>query len=462
MEACVTAPTSLEKLWLTEAVRLREEQAGMLDDQEANRQARVAGGDLDQRIVNRASWLAAHNGLAAALQHWKHGAHLALVVLAVCCLVSGAGLGFTALGNGNSPVNVFWALGSLLGLNFLLLAGWLGGLLFAGGRGASLGRMWLWLSEKLARDAQAVHLAPALVLLLQRRRLNRWALGMLVHGLWSLALLSALLITLLLLATRRYGFVWETTILDAETFIHLTRLLGALPQLLGFNVPDIAMIRASGDGALGIDTARQAWAAWLIGVLVVWGIGPRLLLAGFCAWRWKAGRAKLTLDLRLPGYSQLRERLMPTSERLGISDEAPAELAASIDTAAGGPQHGALLVAIELDAQTPWPPTLPSGVRDAGLLDSRESRQRLLEQLTRFPSARLAVACDPRRSPDRGTLTLISELSRCSAETRVWLLPPPAGEPLDGLRLNAWHEALNTLRLSTSDNPLAWLELGHD
>ncbi len=35
------------------------------------------------------------------------------------------------------PVNVFWALGSLLGLHILMLLGWLLGLLFGGGHGSS-------------------------------------------------------------------------------------------------------------------------------------------------------------------------------------------------------------------------------------------------------------------------------------------------------------------------------------
>ena len=42
----MTALTPLQRLWLTETVRLREEHAGPLDDQEANRLARNQGGDL--------------------------------------------------------------------------------------------------------------------------------------------------------------------------------------------------------------------------------------------------------------------------------------------------------------------------------------------------------------------------------------------------------------------------------
>ena len=459
----MTALTPLDTLWLTEAVRLREQQAGALDDQEANRRARAAEGDLQARITHRALWLAERDGMVSALRHWKQGARLALLALALLAIVSGAGLAFAALGDGQTPVNVFWALGSLLGLNLVLLIGWVLGLVFAGRGDGALGRLWLWLSGKLARDAQAAQLAPALILLLQRRRLNRWVLGLLVHGLWLIALLSAMTLLLALMATRRYGFVWETTILGGDTFVSLTQTLGALPALLGFSVPDEAMIRASGNGVLGIEQARQAWAAWLVGVLLVYGIVPRLCLALLCLWRWKHGRAGLKLDIGQPGYAQLRESLMPSSERLGVSDAAPALLHEVQPGASAARSDGAVLVAVELDGQHAWPPQLPDGVTNAGVLDSRESRHRLLEQLTTYPPARLLIACDPRRSPDRGSLALIAELSRCATQTRVWLLPAPGDQCLDPERLDDWRAALEKQQLAWSDDmPLSWLEKGHD
>lgn len=457
----MTELTPLQNLWLTETIRLREEHAGPLDDLEANRLARTAGGDLPSRIARRALWLAERDGLTAALRHWLQGARLALVLLMIFAVLSGAGLAFAALGQ--TPVNVFWALGSLLGINLILLLSWALGLVFAGEHGATLGRLWLWLSEKFARDAKAAQLAPALLLLLQRKKLNRWALGALVNGLWLLAMLSALILLLTLMATRRYGFVWETTILGADTFIHVTQALGYLPSLLGFNVPTEEMIRASGDGALDIESARQAWATWLVGVLVVYGVLPRLLLALLCLWRWNSGKAALRLDLNLPGYAQLRERLMPTSERLGVNDPEPAQLHRVESNVGELASEGALLVAIELDEQRPWPPALPKNVSNAGILDSRESRHKLLEQLSRFPPARLAIACDPRRSPDRGSLALIAELARNAGATRIWLLQAPPGEALDGQRLGDWHAALQQLELPFADcAPMNWLESGHD
>ena len=457
----MTELTPLQNLWLTETIRLREEHAGPLDDLEANRLARAAGGDLPSRIARRALWLAERDGLTAALKHWLQGARLALVLLMIVAVLSGAGLAFAALGQ--TPVNVFWALGSLLGINMILLLSWALGLIFAGEHGATLGRLWLWLSEKFARDTKAAQLAPALLLLLQRKKLNRWALGALVNGLWLLAMLSALILLLTLMATRRYGFVWETTILGADTFIHVTQALGYLPSLLGFNVPTEEMIRASGAGALDNESARQAWATWLVGVLVVYGVLPRLLLALFCLWRWNRGKAALRLDLNLPGYAQLRERLMPTSERLGVNDPEPAQLHRVESNVGERASEGALLVAIELDEQRPWPPALPKNVSNAGILDSRESRHKLLEQLSRFPPARLAIACDPRRSPDRGSLALIAELARNAGATRIWLLQAPPGEALDGQRLGDWHAALQQLELPFADcAPMNWLESGHD
>lgn len=459
----MTALTPLQRLWLTETVRLREEHAGPLEDQEANRLARNQGGDLATRIQNRALWLAQRDGLHDALLHWHQGARLALLLLSLMAVLSGAGLAFSALGNTQQPVNVFWALGSLLGINLILLLSWLAGLLFAGEHGAGLGRLWLWLSEKFSRDAKAAQLPPALLLLLQRRKLNRWALGSLINGLWCLALFSAVVMLLVLLTTHRYSFVWESTLLGSDAFVAITNTLSALPRSLGFGAPSVATIQASTRDVYNTELIRQSWAIWLVVLVLIYGVLPRLLLMLFCRWRWRHGKARLQLDLNLPGYASLRERLMPSSERLGVNDAAPEQLHRVEGGVSAEDSSGALLVAIELDEQRPWPPQLPDSVKNAGILDSRESRQRLLEQMSRFPPARLLIACDPRRSPDRGSLGLIAELARNASATRIWLLQAPPGQALDADRLGDWHDALQQLELPFADcAPLDWLENGHD
>jgi hypothetical protein len=447
--------SNLEQLWLSEAIRLREAQGERLEDREANRHARVSGGELSGRIQARALWLAQRDGQLAALEHYQQGARLALAILLLLAVLSGAALAIGALGDGQRPVNLFWALASLLGLNLTMLTGWLLSWLLPSHAGGTLGRLWQWLSAKLARDAQAAQLLPALMLLLQGQRLSRWGFGLLSHSLWLLSLSSALVMLLMLLASRRYGFVWETT--------SLTQALGAVPALLGFSQPDRLLIRASGAAALVDDSSRQAWASWLLGVVVVFGVLPRLLLTLLCLGCWQRGKRRLCLDLSLPDYQLLREQLQPSSERLGISDSAPEPAPITATNANQQASSGALLVAIELDPQRPWPPPLAKTVADAGVIDSREQRQHLLDQLSRFPPARLAIACDPRRSPDRGTLALLGELARSAAATRIWLLPPAPGEALDSERLGDWHQALAQLHLPYADSaPFDWLETGHD
>jgi len=451
------ALNKLDRLWLAEAVRLTEAHAGQLEDADANRHARARGGDLEQLILTRAERLAERDGLRTALLHWRQAATLVLLALAVFAVFTGAGLAAAALGNGERPVNVFWALGSLLGLHLFTLIGWLLG--FASGGGAGLGRLWLWLSGKLAHDARAVQLAPALLSLLSRAGLARWGLGLLANGFWLLITGTALLVLIAMLSTRRYGFSWETTLLTTDHIVALTQRLGALPALLGFPVPAPAVIEAS-SVALDQEAARQSWAGWLLGAMAVYGVLPRLLLTLLCGWRWRRGLRRLRLDLSLPEYQVLRTRLQPPGETLGVSDAAPDHLPQPPPVIAAGTGCGAVLVGIELDQDQPWPPPLPTGVADAGVVSSRQQRQALLEALIRQPPARLLIACDPRRSVDRGTLKLIAELAQLAAATRVWLV---AAEGADPARREQWRAALRELRLECREEaPLTWLESGHD
>lgn len=456
----------LERQWLVEAIRLREEQAGLLEDAEANRYARLTGTTLAQRIEYRALWLARRDGLRTALQHLRQSARLALLLMLLLSLLTGAGLAYAALGNGQQPVNIFQALFSLLGLNWLMLLIWLSGFLVRGDSASVLGRLWLWLSEKFARDARAAQLLPALLLLLQRERLGRWGLGLLSHGLWLLVQLAAMGVLVGLLSIRRYGFVWETTLLDSDTFVAFTQGVGALPSVFGFELPAIDLIRASGQSAVEAEAARQGWSIWLIGAVLVYGIMPRLLLFLLCFWRWQYGRARLALDPDQAAYVALREQLQPSSERLGIVDAAPADRHSSTGMepipAANG--HGAVLVGIELDESQPWPPPgLAASIRNAGVVESREQRRLLLDELSLHPPERLLIACDPRRSPDRGTLALIDEMVRTAETAKIWLLSPPPGVAVDRAREEAWRHVLQERQLALGRVELLhWLETGSE
>lgn len=458
--------SSFESRWLAEAVRRREERSGAFEDGEAVAAARVAGGDLESRIRRRAQQLGEREGLAAAITSWTARARLATLLLVALAFASGFGAAVAVLGDGTRPVNVVWALGGLLGVHVLSLLLWIAGL-GLGGRdaGGLLGRAWLGLSSRRAGAREMTDVMQALVGLLGPPRLLRWWLGSVTHAVWLAALVGAVVGLTVTLATRRYGFAWETTILPAEVFVRAVRLVGWLPTQFGFAMPDADAVRASGDAALSAEAARIAWSSWLLGCVVAYGVVPRLLLAGVCFGLWRSGRSRLRLDVALPGYAVLVPRLLPASERIGVTDADPGRVAGPHveKRRATGPGR-AVLVGLELARHSGWPPPLPPGATDAGVVDSREDRKRVVAALRVDPPARLLVACDARQSPDRGSLELIAELSRHANDSRILLV---GAAQLDGSgRRQHWHDGLREIGVAPEridENPtsaLDWLGTG--
>ena len=459
------APTlgDFERRWLAETVRLQEEHSAPLEDAEAVRIAKRGPHDLEGRIVDRAAVLARAANLAARLRSWQRHARWSLYALVALAIVGGAGTAASVLGDGSRAVNVVWAVASLLGINLASLLLWLASFATASPDGSALGRFWMWLTARLLRDPKAALLPQALAGMMTRNGLLRWWFGAISHGLWLLALGAALASLLALLATQRYGFVWETTILSADTFVWLVGWLGALPAALGFATPDPEMIRNSGATALVDESARRAWSAWLVGCLLVYGILPRLLLGALSMAMWRRGRERLRLDTTLPGYAILRERLMPSVETLGIQDAQPEALPRfHLEPSHSERSLGALLVGLELPPALPWPPPL-ARARDVGIVNNRAERNRLLEALATTPAERLLITCDAAQSPDRGTLSLITELAAYARHCAVWL-----SGARDSERLAHWREALAAIDLPAGalfenrDAALSWLEAEDD
>ena len=436
--------SSFESRWVAEAIRLYEDSCGPLADAEAVAAVRAGPGSAEARILARAAMLGEREGMVVALAAWKSRARLVLVIASVLALASGFGVALAVLGDGTRVVNVVWALGGLLGVHLLSLALWGVGLCLNGNdAGGILGRAWVWLSARLSNAPVAAYVVLALAGLLGRGRLLRWWLGAVTHGVWLMALLGALVGLLISLSTRRYGFVWETTILSSEVFVELVQFVGWLPGQVGFAVPDAKVIHSSGGGAGRFDeTARIVWSSWLVGCLATYGIAPRAVLWGVCVGLGGFGRARVRLDLRLPGYARLMARLAPESEPIGVTDADPGRGAGPrvADSHVIG-NGAALLVGLELGPRGDWPPALPAGVRDAGVLDTRDQRKSLLAELRSNPPVRLLIVCDARQSPDRGSLELIAELSRHAGSCRVGLLGTEDGAH-GRSHLDHWQEGL--------------------
>ncbi|SSW71676.1 DUF2868 domain-containing protein [Achromobacter agilis] len=462
-------PSRLRAHWLAELVRLREAHWGPLEDADAVRRARQLDADLPARILARAGLLAQRERLAPLVDAWRRSAMGILVALFALAALSGAAAALGALGDGSRPVNVLWALGALLGLHALTFLLWLCSFLFRASAATGLGRLWLWATRKLARGPDGALVPQAFLNLLARAGALRGLFGAISHLLWLTALCAALATLLAVLSTASYRFIWATTLLAPDTFVALTRAIGWLPAHLGFPMPDAAMVRASdGTQALSAD-AQVQWSVWLIGVLVVYGILPRLLAGTLCAASTLRALRGLRVDPALPGFSALRDRLEPPALSTGIDRPVdplhePRVRAAPPAGLDGRP----VVLGLELPADLEWPPSdVPEAVQQAGNLDTREERNRVLDALAQAAATRLLIACDARQTPDRGTLSLIAELAAHAAQTRVWLIPPRASADAAATRAPLWRERLLALGLpadaivQTPAAPFAWLESGH-
>lgn len=85
---------------------------------------------------------------------------------------------------------------------------------------------------------------------------------------------SALSMLILMMATRQYDFIWESTLLGADFFAALTDALTVIPHALGWSAPSVDMIRVTLDTDYNRVLVRQMWAIWLVGAVLIYGVLP--------------------------------------------------------------------------------------------------------------------------------------------------------------------------------------------
>ena len=181
----------LKSLWLTETIHLIESQSGRFADQDINRQVKAMPTSLVNRIITRATLLSKQNGLYLAQKVMLRSIKLSFLLLLFLSLFIGSSLTFGALSQ--NPINLYWALFSLLGVHFITLIIWLCSFLFFSRFGGSLLiHGWLWIAEKLYQKKTVQQLVPAFVSLFGYR--IRWLLGFVLNLFWTVILTSALIV----------------------------------------------------------------------------------------------------------------------------------------------------------------------------------------------------------------------------------------------------------------------------
>ncbi|OCG36556.1 DUF2868 domain-containing protein [Gilliamella sp. Gris1-4] len=405
----------LKSLWLTEAIHLIETESGRFSDQDINRQVRAEQVSLSDRIVMRAIMLSKQNGLYLAQKVLLRSVKLSFVLLLLLSVFLGGSLALGALSQ--NPINLYWALFSLLGIHLITLSIWLSSFFFFSNFGGSLLiHCWLWLAKKLSQKKTVQQLIPAFVELFGSR--IRWLIGFVLNLFWTVILSCALLVLVVLFSTKNYSFEWQTTLLSSDTIVGLTHYLGYLPSFLGFEIPKDEVIKLS-EHALTAGEIRASWAIWLLGVFIVYGLILRFLCMMFCGVNWLISCRRIQLNISHPDYQILANQLQPLfvniedADKLGSSSHQWHFSAHSIEAGEGN-----FLVAI--DVQETW--HYPDSVSFLGFLNTREQRSNILDYLQLTPAQKLLIAVDTDRAPDRGVLNFINQLINKSQQTRIWFI----------------------------------------
>lgn len=457
---------SYRQCWISETVRLHERSHGRLDDSRELMRLRDSGGPVDWRIAQRALALAERSGLDQAVQEWLTALRWGMAAVAAVAMVTGFGAALAVLGDSQAQVNIVWTLAALLGFNLLMLVLWVVGIVTAGRNGGgALGRCWLLLA-RLAGGSRRNTAARAFLSVGTASDVHRWTLSAVTHAFWTLSTLAAIAALLIALSLRAYDFVWETTILSSGVFVQFVQWSAWLPSLMGFAVPDEAMIRASelttaaGSG----ESLRRAWSSWLLGCLLVYGLLPRLLLLLCSVALLLLRMRRCRLDTRKAEWAALAARLSRASEPGQVVDPDTGVAGAyrlQLDPQAGGEP---VMVAMELGGDIDWPPAGADGALTVlGPADDRDRRHEVEHRLREQRPARLLCAVDTRLSPDRGLINGLLTLSACSGGAGLWLMRSGEAGPE---RLESWQQSLTQAGFPPSrqytDGAKArqWLTLG--
>jgi len=393
---------------LAETMReLEESRAPAVPDDAATAAAARLSVPPVQRIVARARMLDPARRVDDAVAGALRAAIGICLAFGALGLLAGAGAA-TAIRTTGATLAVSHALIVLLGVPWLMLLVWLVLSLLPGrGRVAAglpgrLGWAGLRLLERYpGAGPERRALANALTRLTARRGAGIMAL--ITHVFWSGFFVGAIGALWLGFLGLRYDFAWETTILPEAGIAAMLRALALPPHwILGIDMPSTEQVAAVMTGR-SAPAERTLWATWLLAVLAVWGLLPRLALAAGFAWYWR--RMRLALDLDQPGYRRLLPLLAGRpAERSGARGDPPPREHPGASARGPGPGPApAVIVGVELDGHAEWPPPGCDAV-DLGRADARGDRADIMAALHTLEArpAEIIARCSALRTPDRG------------------------------------------------------------
>ena len=451
---------NLMNAWRYESVRLLETVKGELRDDAANQFASRSGSDPSQQLMARASQLANTEGIGLAIENARRWSVRLVIVLWLMSFVLGVSTGLAVLGDSARPVNVLWAIGSLLLVPCLTLMLWVLMISFGSGTGGWLGHWAQWLIGRTLNKGLDSTVWRAWLHLSDRTGTERWWLSLMTHAIWFWMMVGMLIAALFAFSFQHYTFVWQTTWLSPELFVGTVQALGKLPALIGFTVPDVTMIESSGNLALDEPAVRSAWANWLVGTVLVFGCLPRLI-AGLLSYvvirhRYRSSPIGLKDAYALSVLDRMnRDQRRPKADQ----PKGPAD---DLGTLKGlAPEQAmshAVLLAIESDLPTDLMQSPSGATAVLPNVDDNESRRVVLAKLDHLKPAKLLLVVDARLTPDRGSLRVIRSMGERAVQTRVLL-----GHADDvRARVGAWRTKLLAMQVESPmvavNEAANWLE----
>ena len=430
---------------LTELVRTLETQQHIFNADPMLITEKLQGedGTLSQKLHRRASRIDSNGALVRVLSKIDGRLKGIMLIMSIIWCVSGF-LGLFTLLQAN-VVNFFYVLVCLLGFHTLMLVGWLVMTILNHSKHTTNWFASFVSPSYLIRGKDDVTQAAVRLYEQQLQHSGmRWYLGRFSHQLWLATLTGMLLAIIFLLVVRQYSFSWESTLLSDQALITLTQLLGWLPSMVGFSVPDNEAIIQSRlvTDTLPLSIARQ-WAGLLIGSLLMYGIVPRAIAWSFCALMFR--RKKMRLDIKLPYYQKIinfwQRKVIDADDFTAIA--APVAPRAKINV-------GNKLVALleyPADAHHWWDASLIDSnelIEDFGIIDDRDDMARLTSYLTAHP-VQVLLGIHQKALPDRGTLRKIDQIAaQAQAGLIVQLLEghDDASTNHKSVRYQQWQTAL--------------------
>lgn len=433
----------VEQLRKIESAKAAELSYASVADMEKGAASDFKYADFTQRLTARANRLIRDNALDEAINkpdyQFKYAGRICLIIAAI--------LGGVAAGNAVSEshtLNIYWLLAVLLGFNLLSLVLWIIGITcnlqgLTNGVVAQLAAWWPFrkkeavTTESLAASAWWESCLTGTV--------GKWRISILTHQFWLVYLAAGLALLILLMLAKQYNFIWGTTLLPESSLPRLTESLGKPLTLIGLEIPDSHQVAISRMGETRQDAdTRGAWARFLMGVLLIYGLLPRFLLLALSAAMLKWSERRFKLDLYLPYYIDLRQRLMARKVSSKVIDAdpmagaEPAEILPPHDLTGTLPA-GAYAVGIELDDQISWPESVSCQLN---IIDM-ETQQKAIECVKKMQGA-LLIGVAAYRLPDRGVQRIVRDLLTTANASNPWLvlLNKQPAVPVTNSREQAW------------------------